>query len=38
MLLTLPILQEMRKVEGWLDEDEADLFDSGRGARGGFLS
>ena len=26
LLLTLPILQEMRRVEGWLDEDEADLL------------
>jgi predicted O-methyltransferase YrrM len=26
LLLTIPILEAMNKVEGWLDEDEADLL------------
>ena len=26
MFLTLPILAEMRRIEGWLEEDEADLL------------
>lgn len=26
LLLTLPILERMRQVEGWLDEEEADLL------------
>jgi glycosyltransferase involved in cell wall biosynthesis len=26
MLLTTPILEKMKKVEGWLEEDEADLL------------